>query len=79
MKIKNILVVSVLSVIIAASLVFVVKGTHAEDQGSNQSADQTAVLAKLDQVLESQKAVMSQLDSMKQELNIIKVRITQQQ
>jgi len=62
--------------IAAASFIFMAKGTHAEDQAVDQQA---AVLAKLDQVLESQKAIMGQLDVMKQELNIIKVRITQAQ
>lgn len=76
MKKKNILVIVAAAVMIAAApLFFAAKGTHAQEQG----ADQSIVLAKLDQVLESQKALMGQMDAMKQELNIIKVRITQQQ
>ena len=56
---------------------FVITGviTHAEGQG----ADDPSVLAKLDEVLSGQKAIMADIAAMKEELRIIKIRITQQQ
>ena len=48
---------------------------HAEGQG----ADDPSVLAKLDEVLSGQKAIMADIAAMKEELRIIKIRITQQQ
>ena len=41
--------------------------------------DSSAVSQKLDQVLTNQKSIMDALASMKEELNIIKIRITQKQ
>ena len=35
--------------------------------------------SKLDQILSNQRSLMEQMDSLKQELNIIKIRVTQQQ
>ncbi len=56
---------------------FVITGvtTHAQAQG----ADESSVLAKLDEVLNGQKAIMDELASIKEELRIVKVRVTQQQ
>lgn len=72
---KSILAVVVLTVIIAAvSFGFLAKVTHAQEQGADQ-----VVLAKLDQVLQGQKAIIDQMAALKQELNIIKIRITQAQ
>ncbi len=46
-----------------------------------QAADMTSpdITAKLDQILNNQKSIMQTLDFLKQELNIIKIRITQRQ
>ena len=38
-----------------------------------------ATLAKLDQILNNEKIIMDQVSSMRQELNVIKIRVTQSQ
>jgi hypothetical protein len=44
-----------------------------------QGSDSADILKKLDDVIAGQKAILDSLASMKEELNIIKIRITQQQ
>lgn len=46
---------------------------------SASSPDNAPVIAQLDKVLANQSAILSDLASMKEELRIIKIRITQQQ
>ena len=48
--------------------------THAEPQ-----ADNPGILKKLNDILDGQKAIVQDLDSMKEELRIIKIRVTQAQ
>ena len=62
-------------ILMAAASIFVTNRTHAQDQ----NPDQAAVLAKLDQILNNEKVIMEQIESMKQELNVIKIRVTQSQ
>ena len=76
MRGKKILISIILaSVLIAGASVFVKSRTHAQDQG----IDQGNISAKLDQILNNEKALMDQIASMRQELNIIKIRVTQAQ
>ena len=76
MKGNRILIGMILAlVLIAAASIFVNSRTHAQEQ----NPDQAAVLAKLDQVLNNEKTIMDQIESMKQEVNIIKIRVTQSQ
>ena len=76
MRFKKILtgIVLVLVLIVAASI-FVNGMTHAQ----TQSPDQSEISAKLDQILNNERAMMDQIASMRQELNVIKIRVTQSQ
>ena len=49
--------------------------THAEGQGT----DESSVLAKLDEILNGEKAIMADIAAMREELRVIKIRVTQQQ
>ena len=76
MKGNKVLISIILAlVLIAAASIFVTNRTHAQDQ----NPDQAAILAKLDQILNNEKALMDQVASLRQELNIIKIRVTQSQ
>ncbi|MDD3906388.1 MAG: hypothetical protein PHS46_07700 [Candidatus Omnitrophica bacterium] len=67
--------IAVILVLAAVSATFVFSAiARAQDQGG----DQSAILSKLDQVLTSQKDIMDQMASIKNELAIIKIRVTQQ-
>ena len=44
-----------------------------------QGADDQAVLSKLSEILSNQKVIMDDIAAMKEELRIIKIRVTQQQ
>ena len=63
------------AVLIAAISVFVNSKTHAQDQ----MQDQSGIESKLDQILNNEKIIMDQVSSMRQELNVIKIRVTQSQ
>ena len=55
-------------------------GTPDKPLGAQSSSGPDAgVIAKLDTVLENQKAILDNLASIKEDLRIIKIRITQQQ
>ena len=75
MRLKKVLIGIVLVLFFASPLFLSAKVTEAQDQ----STDQSAVLSKLDQVLNSQKILMDEMAAMKQELNTIKIRVTQAQ
>jgi hypothetical protein len=76
MKITKVLLWLCILVIVASSFLGIAnKPTHAQDSAGNEAE----VLAKLTQILDNQKAILDQLASMKEELRIIKIRITQQQ
>ena len=68
MKMNKILIIIMLSALLVVS-------AYAQDQ--NQ--DLTAISAKLDQILNNEKVLMDEIASMKQELNVIKIRVTQSQ
>ena len=74
MSVKKILIgIALVSVLTVAASMFVSGRTHAQDQ------DQSAILSKLDQILNNERALMDQIASMRQELNVIKIRVTQSQ
>ena len=76
MRVKKILIgIMLVSVLIAAASIFINGRTHAQGQG----LDQGEISAKLDQTLNNEKVLLDQITSMRQELNIIKIRITQSQ
>ena len=62
-------------IVIVALAVMTDVVTHAEGQG----VDESSVLAKLDEILNGQKAIMADIAAMREELRVIKIRVTQQQ
>lgn len=75
MNIQKITAALAIALILGAGIVAVgrITGVHAAD------ADFAMVSQKLDQVLANQRSIMDSISSMRGELNIIKVRITQAQ
>lgn len=74
MKINKILGGVILSLLLIASIsLFANIRTHAQEQG----VDLSTISAKLDQILNGQKAIADQVASIRQELNIVKIRVTQ--
>lgn len=72
---KSIIMTALIILIaISAILVFKIGATGAEE-----AVDTSDISAKLDEVLKNQKAILSDMESIKAELGIIKIRITQQQ
>lgn len=75
MKTKNIVItLTVFLAIVITLIAFTKSAVRAEDE-----ADVAALSAKVDEVLDNQKMILQGLASIKEELNIIKIRITQQQ
>ena len=64
----------VILMVTAAVLIFSNKLIKADT-----NSDIGSVSAKIDEVLNNQKSIMQDLASIKQEINIIKIRVTQQQ
>ena len=76
MKIKNVITIFVVSIaVIAAFLSITGRATHAQGSGVSDPA----VLAKLDEIISNQRLIMTDLSSLKGELNIVKIRVTQSQ
>jgi peptidoglycan hydrolase CwlO-like protein len=73
MGMKKILIGMLLTFVFLSAPFFSSGAAHAEDQNS----DIAGILSRLDQVLANQKALMAEVDSVKQELNVIKIRVTQ--
>ena len=72
---KNVFTVLILIVIAAALLTVTGRPTQAQGSG----AADPALIAKLDEILNNQKLIMAELSSLKDELNIVKIRVTQVQ
>ena len=71
---KKILIGIVVSAaVISALIMFEGRPVKAEDAAGG------AVLAKLDEVMNNQKAILDELASIKEELGIVKIRVTQMQ
>jgi hypothetical protein len=67
---------AVVMVFLAAAAIFAafnVKAIGAEGAASSGDAD---VSAKLDQILDGQREIKAALSSLKEELNIVKIRVT---
>ena len=67
--------IMLVAVLMASAAIFGNSRTHAQDQG----VDQASISAKLDQILNNEKVLMDEIASMRQELNVIKIRVTQAQ
>lgn len=75
MEIKKIVVGIIIVLVIASSLLLAVtQKIQAQAQG-----DSLDISKKLDDILSNQKSILAGIDSMREELKIIKIRITQQQ
>ena len=75
MKTKNIIItLAVFLTILVTLLTFTKSAVRAEN-----TTDETEISVKIDEVLSNQKMILQGLASIKEELNIIKIRITQQQ
>ncbi|MDD5136708.1 MAG: hypothetical protein PHX20_07350 [Candidatus Omnitrophica bacterium] len=76
MEFKRVLVGIVLVLLMAAPPLFFTKTTQAENDSNDQSG---VIIGKLNQVLDNQKAIAADIASMKQELSVVKIRVTQSQ
>jgi hypothetical protein len=75
MEFKKMLIAVILISVLVSMPFVLIKATHAENQPSGQDA----VLDKLSQVLDNQRSIIQTLASIKEELNVVKIRVTQQQ
>ena len=74
MKINKVMTAVVIAfIVISALLFFANRSVKAE--GDNNAA----VLQKLDEVIRGQKAILDDMESLKREMNIVKIRVTQSQ
>ncbi|OGW85669.1 MAG: hypothetical protein A2987_07360 [Omnitrophica bacterium RIFCSPLOWO2_01_FULL_45_10] len=71
MKNLGIIILLLISIIGASVLLISVKGTAAEGPGSDYG-----IYRKLDEILKNQKVIMETLASLKEEVEIIKIRVT---
>ncbi len=76
MDIKKALSGLVVSLVLIAGLLIV---TGRPSSAESSSGDDAAVLSKLDQVLQNQQTILNDIASLKEELRLIKIRVTQQQ
>lgn len=70
---KSFAVIAVLCVMVSA-LLFTERTLRAQETISG-----SAIAKKLDEILNNQKVIMQNLESLRTELNIVKIRVTQQQ
>lgn len=75
MYIKRAALLIVLLALIAVFSVTILCQGHAQ----NSADGDLSVMAKLDQILSNQKIIMADLATLKEELNIVKIRVTQSQ
>jgi len=75
MKFNKVVVVLCVSVIvIACALVFANKAIQAQGEGATGE-----ILNRIDDIARDQKAILDGINSIKEELKIIKIRVTQSQ
>ena len=74
-------IIGIIIVLLLAVVPFLfTKVTHAQEQSQGgASVDMSGVLSKLDQVLNNQRAIMDQIAALREEMRIIKIRVTQAQ
>ncbi len=73
-KKKNVLGIGVFLTVIL--ILLMVTETRTQAQGQGETAD---ISKKLDSIIENQKTILQGINSLKAELNIVKIRVTQQQ
>ncbi|MBN2453211.1 MAG: hypothetical protein JXB40_02980 [Candidatus Omnitrophica bacterium] len=72
---KTMLIFCAVIAVIAALAIFTGRVTSAQAAGD----DNSQVTVKLDKILNNQQSIMTELASIKEELRIIKIRVTQAQ
>jgi len=70
MRLRNIAAAAVI-LLAAAFIIQALTGTIAKAQ------DESAVLSKLDEILKGQLAIAKDIEAIKSELNVVKIRVTQ--
>ncbi len=75
MSTRKILVMAAIALVMVTGIIMAERVAHGQAAGQ-ASPDESG---KLDQILNNQRSIMQSLESIKQELNIIKIRITQRQ
>jgi len=73
---KKSLIVFIISLAVIAVLLIAISEHIQAQQDQSGNAD---IAKKLDDILNNQKTIMQRIESLKSELGIIKIRITQQQ
>ena len=68
----------VLIVFVAVAILFAITGGIIRAQSENETGDPDTI-KKLDDILKGQKDILDGIASIKEELGVIKIRITQQQ
>ena len=74
MKISKIMTAVVIVFIVISAILFLANRS-AKAEGDNNAV----VLQKLDEVINGQKAILDGMESLKREINIVKIRVTQAQ
>ena len=74
MKFKKVLIGAILALALVSLPFVITKATHAQSQSN---VDEMS--AKLDKVLNNQKEILQGIAELKNEIYIIKIRVTQQQ
>ncbi len=72
----NKIVIGVIISLVVLSMLLAVTGRPINAQGQTSDPE---ILKKLDEILAGQKTISQKLDTLKEELYIIKIRVTQQQ
>ena len=71
---KTIIAFSIIIAVLATLSAITLRATHA--QGSSMDPE---LSSRLNEILSNQRAIMADLAAMKEELNIVKIRVTQAQ
>ena len=79
MSFKRITICIILVLLLVIAPFILAKVAHAQEQAQSASTDMSDVTSKLDHILNNQRAIMDQIASMKEELRVIKIRVTQAQ
>lgn len=77
MGIRKILIMVVIAAAMLTGVIIAERSANGQVAGQAPSSPDES--GRLDQILANQKSIMQSLESIKQELNIIKIRITQRQ
>ena len=71
--------VIILAAVLLVSLGMVALGGHIEAQQTDPTAAINDLSAKVDQLIQGQKNILEKIDELKEELRVVKIRVTQLQ